>query len=232
MKKPQPFPFRAALILTKQLLREQIVPILILFAITTFFTLSLEDAMNALTRSEENDRWKLQLALGLGELVEGVLLFLVLAWGIPKIRSLTEAHFQRAPFTTPYIVDFFGEYLRMLASSLLWGLLLIVPGFLRYFQLLFVPYVALFARPYREGKLDGLKLAAALTKGRYWKLVLLYIGTNAAQAAVEFIPQFLPDLHTLLLRIGTKILGELIAVWLFAMLYLIFEQAMEEFEWT
>lgn len=232
MKKPQPFPFKAAFTLATELVREQFVPILVLFAIGAFFAISLEDAMNALTRNEENNRWVLQLALGLGDLVEGILLFLILAWGIPKVRPLTEAHFQKAPFQGGYVADFFGEYLRMLASSLLWGLLLVIPGFLRYFRLLFTPYVALFARPYREGKVDALRLAAELTKGRYFKIVLLYILTNATQAGVEFIPQFLPDLHVLPVRVITKIGGELIAVWLFSMLYLVFEQAMEEFEWT
>lgn len=231
MEQSQNF-FARSVALARQLFSAQMAPLLVLFAVGTLFTLQVEDFMQALSGADLDNRWMYQISLGLWDLFEGVALILILSWGIPKVRDLTEAHFQQHPFQDNYLNSFLAEYLRLLANVLLWGLLLIIPGFLRYCRLIFVPYVALFARPYREGKVDALDLAAQLTKGRYKWILLLLLSTTAVQVGIEFLPHLRPELHTLPLRILSAGISFLISIWLYANLYLRFEQAMEEHKWN
>lgn len=224
--------FSESLTLALRLAREQIGPLALLLALGTLITINAENLMQTAPSAEENSRWILQVCMGLWELCEGLAMILILSWGIPKLRPLTEAHFTQHPFAENYLGSFFAEYLRLLANVLLWGLLLIIPGFVRYCRLIFVPYVAIFARPYREGKIDALELAADLTRGRFAWLIGIMLLFTGVQVGIEFVPHLLPELHILPLRILFIGISFFISVWLFALLYLLFEQAMEEYEWT
>ncbi|MBX3022254.1 MAG: hypothetical protein KF799_11325 [Bdellovibrionales bacterium] len=228
----KPSLFANSFSLSMRLVREQLTPLLILFAVSALFTLTSESVLRTLTASDDSSRWVVQVSIGLYDLLEGVMLMLVLSWGIPKVRDLTEAHYQQHPFQESYISSFLGEYLRLLANVLLYGLLLIIPGFLRYIRLVFVPYVALFARPYRQGQRDCLRLAADLTRGRYLKLLLIVLAFTAVQLGVEFAPLLEPSLHILPMRIVFLGISFFISIWLYSLLYLLFEQAMEEFAWN
>jgi hypothetical protein len=214
--------------LTKLLGREQIVPIVVLFAVSSFLTITLEDALKAMAQADDGSRWMVQLAMGLWDLVEGILLILVLSWGIAKVRSLNEAHMQKHPFETPYLGSFLAEYFRVLANVLLWGLLFILPGFYRYCRLILVPFVALFARSYREGQADALELAGRLARGRMGLFIAVMIVTSALQFGLEFLPQLKPEFHLMSLRLVFNGLSYAISVWMFAFLFLHFERALEE----
>jgi hypothetical protein len=218
--------------LSLQLVREQLVPVLILFAISTALNVTVEDSLQALSRTDESQRWVLQLTMGVWDILESIVMILILSWGIPKIRPLTEAHFQKDPFGEPYISSFLAEYLLLLAVVLAFGLLLIIPGFLAYCLLVFVPFVTLFARPYRQGRYNALKLAFQLTRG--WRLVIigLELVTALLQLLMEFLPQLVPWLHVLPVRILFSGAGFFISIWLYSVLYLLFEQAMEEYKWN
>jgi hypothetical protein len=63
------------------------------------------------------------------------------------------------------------EEMRALGKSLLWSLLLIVPGIVRFFQFAFVPYVVLFDRRYQAGDADALKASWRFVK-RVWARLL------------------------------------------------------------
>jgi hypothetical protein len=214
--------------LTKLLGREQIVPLLVLFAASSFLTITLEDALRTLSQADDSSRWVVQLGMGLWDLIEGILLILVLSWGIPKVRTLSGANMQKHPFATPYLGSFLAEYFRVLASVLLWGLLFILPGFFRYCRLILVPFVALFARPYREGEADALELAGRLARGRMMMFIVLMIVTSALQFGLEFLPQLRPELHLVSMRLVFNGLSYAISVWMFAFLFLHFERALEE----
>lgn len=228
----QPSRFSQSLTLTGQLIQAQLTPLLVLFAVGALFTLTSEDLLLELTRTADDQRWAVQIGMGLWDLVEGLVLIIVLSWGIPKVRALTEAHFEKHPFQESYLNSFFAEYLRLLASVLLWGLLLIVPGFVRYARLIFVPFITLFAKPYRDGKIDALKLSLALSQGRLKVIIPLILGTTAIQTGVEFAPHLVPDLHVLPARVAFIAVSFLISIWLYSFVYLLFEQAMEEYKWT
>lgn len=224
--------FRDSFALTHILIREQMAPLAVLFIFGAALTITIEDTMLALPRTDDTQRWVLQIGLGLWELVEGVLTMLILSWGVPKVRALTEAHFAKTPFQESYLNSFLAEYLRVLANTLLWGLLLLVPGFWRYCRLAFVPYIALFARPYRDGKVDALDLSAHLTRGRMPLIIGVILATTALQGVFTFLPQLVPGLHDWPYRAGFAGVILYVSIWLFSALYLQFENAMENFRWT
>lgn len=60
------------------------------------------------------------------------------------------------------------EYLRAFISTGLYSLLLIVPGIVRWVQLVFTGLVAAFDPRYQEGKVDALKESARLVGGFTW----------------------------------------------------------------
>ena len=214
------------------LLREQFGALAAIFILSTASSIVLEDRLLELTRNEDGQRVVLQVGMGLLDLIGGIALFIVLSWGIPKLRHLTEAHYIKQPFTEGnYLSSFLAEYFRTLGSVLLWGILLIVPGFVRYCRLIFVPYVALFARPYREDQADAFVLARKLTVGRMPLLLGALVVSTIAQVAVAFLPQLVPDLHSIPFRLAFAGVSDFLSVWLYAFLFLHFDRAMEEFEW-
>jgi hypothetical protein len=223
--------FKSSFSLCHQLWRVQLTPLLILMAIGSALGIEFEDYLNELSKTQETERWMVQLGMGIWDLLEGILLILVLSWGIPKVRVLTEAHFEKHPFAESYLGSFLAEYLRALANVLLFGLLLLLPGFYKYCRLIFVPYITLFAKPYRAGKMDALALSADLTRGRFLRLLGVLVATIAIQVALEFSPQMSEILHSLPFRILSDLINFYISVWLFAYLYLEFEDAMEKYDW-
>lgn len=69
------------------------------------------------------------------------------------------------------------EEMRVLGKTLLWSLLLIIPGIIRFFQLLFVPYVVLLDGTYQQGEADALKRSWVFVRrvwGRLLGLVLFF----------------------------------------------------------
>lgn len=58
------------------------------------------------------------------------------------------------------------ETLRAWGSTLRWGLLLIIPGFIRIFTLVFVPFVVCLHGPYDRGEADALKTSARYVRRR------------------------------------------------------------------
>ena len=226
-----PKQLKLAFSLAHQLIREQWLPLLLLVALTAGLGIGLEEALSGLSKNQESERWMLQLAMGLVDLIEGVFLLLLLSWGVPKVRALTEAYFELKPFEEGYIGSFLAEYFRALASVLLYGLLFLLPGFYRYLRLIFVPYITLFAKPYREGKVDALKLSFALTQGRMWRLLVVLIVTILVQLGIEFAPQ-MELLHLWPVRVVAEVLNSYLSIWLFAFLYMEFEEALGRYPET
>ncbi len=213
--------------LGRNLILEQRILLACLIALSCFLNIMTEDMLQG-SSIEENSRWVLQLGLGLWDLCENILLILILSWALPNARRITEPSLLEQPFTTPYLGSFFGEYLRVLAQILMWGLLLIIPGIFRYFQLIFVAFITLFSREYRAGKVDALKLSETLAKGRMGQIFMALALTTAVQLVFEFSPQLLDLLHNYPVRILVALINSLVAVWGYSLIYLLFEQAMSE----
>lgn len=218
--------------LTMALLREQALPMLGIFIIGCILNLLIEDAMQLQTAAQETQRWVMQLILGLWECFQGIMIVLILSWGLPKVHAFKARDLLKEPFATPYIGSFLAEYLRYVAQILMWGLLLILPGFYRYCQLIFVPYIALFSKSYRDGEVDALKTAEVLVKGNLAKVFGIQIFAFLSEIGIEFLPQMVPDLHTLFMRIVFQVISFVLPCWVFAILFLLFESALEARERT
>jgi len=69
----------------------------------------------------------------------------------------------------------FIEYIRAFTSTGIYTLFLIIPGFLRWIQLVFVSLISAFDPQYQEGKKDALKESARLVQGVWIPLLLLLL---------------------------------------------------------
>ncbi len=59
------------------------------------------------------------------------------------------------------------ETLRSWGKSFLWGLLFIIPGFIKMSFYLLVPYIVILNTDYKKGSIDALKLSEKISK-KYW----------------------------------------------------------------
>lgn len=184
--------------------------------------------MSELSPSEENLRWILQLAMGIWDMVEGVLIFLILSWGIPQVKEIRSSQFEQQPFHQPYLTNFLAEYLRLLAQVILYGLLLFIPGVIRYCRLIFVPYIALFSKAYRADQVDALELSTQLTAKKFRTIFLVFIGTTILQVVFEFLPHMVAGLHFWPVRLLLMGLNLIVTIWTFSFMFELFEKAVTE----
>jgi hypothetical protein len=66
------------------------------------------------------------------------------------------------------------EELRSWGKSLIWCFALVMPGLIRFFQYLFVPFVVCFDPEYQAGRKDALETSRDLARGRLLSLVSLF----------------------------------------------------------
>lgn len=224
--------FKAVTSLTKDVLRSQFLPLLILWLTGTIITISGEDAIHGLSQTEESTRWMIQGGMGLWEIFEGITAFLVMSWGVAKVRNFRSPNFEKMPFDKPYLASFLAEYLRMIAQVLLYFLLLIIPAIIRYCRLIFVPYIALFSKHYRSDEIDAVELSLELTKKFFWVILAFFLASTALQAGIEFLPNMVPELHTTILRVFFSLLGFVISIWCYCFIFVLFERALEDKSWT
>jgi hypothetical protein len=224
--------FKGASSLAKDVTRRQLTPLLILFLIGTIVTMQGDDLIQGLTPDQESSRWMVQAGMGLWDLFEGVLSFLVLSWGVAKVRDFKSANFEPHPFREGYVGNFLAEYLRMMAQVLLYFLLLIIPALIRYCRLIFMPYIALFSKHYREDKVDAVELSVELTRRYFWLLIGFFLASTVVQAAFEFLPNMVADLHSVPFRVFFAVLSFAFGIWCYCFVFLLFERALEEKTWT
>ncbi len=74
-----------------------------------------------------------------------------------------------------YFSQVFAEYLRCVLPILLKTLLLIVPGFIEFFKLLFVGPIVLFSKDYAAGNVDALESSRNVTEGHKKNLLIIYL---------------------------------------------------------
>lgn len=217
---------RNSLILTGALTKQCAGPLVVLFGATTAFTIWAEDAMQLASQTHEQ-RWDLQIGMGVTDLISGVVLILLLSRGLAEIRQLRPPLVTN-PFAAPFLGSFIAEYLRMLAQILLYGMLLILPGIYRCCQLIFVPYIAIFSKRYREGDLDAIRASERLSKGQMLRIFAALSGTMALSAFFEFAPHLIDALEGAVFRAIFYLLADLTSIWGYALLFLLFESAIAE----
>lgn len=95
-------------------------------------------------------------------------------------RSIQDQDYRQfIPTTLP---DFIGEHLelsfvetlRSWGKTFLWTFLFIIPGIVKFFLYMPVPFVVFFSKRYQEGEVDALKLAQKISK-KYWFWLLIYM---------------------------------------------------------
>lgn len=187
-----------------------------------------EDQLTDPSAANDGLRWVWQLGLGLWDLISSVILFLLLSLVLPRVHRLSHHSFTPQPFNKPYLSTFLAEYLRMLAQVLLYVILFLIPGLIRYIRLIFVPYIVLFAKKYAADEVDALEFSKKLTVGRFWLIFAIVVVTMAAGAGIEVLPNAYSDLHVLSVRIAFDLIGFLISIWTYSVLFLVFERAMLE----
>jgi hypothetical protein len=218
---------KSTMSLATSLARVQLAPLAILFLAGATLAITIEDTVRTLGPAQENLRWMLHLGLGLWELFEGAMFFLILSWGIPKVLNLRSKAFVKEPFQPGYLATFAAEYLRMLAQVLLWAILLLIPGFYLYAQLLFVPYVTLFSAAYEREEVDALALSKELTGKRFGLVFGVFLAVTATQVLVEFAPHLVPAFYTTPLRAAFLFLSFLISVWTYSFMFRLFQETLE-----
>jgi hypothetical protein len=65
------------------------------------------------------------------------------------------------------------EEVRAIGKSMLWGLLFIIPGFIRIVQFAFVPFVVLRDPAYQRGEIDALESSTRTINSRIFKIFAL-----------------------------------------------------------
>jgi hypothetical protein len=218
-----------SLLLTGRLLQTQWLPLTLILVFGCAVNLFGEDFIQPTSSSsasrDDNLRLVLQLLIGVEDLLESVVTLLVLCWAIPKVRGLSPKVFLPEPFAQPYLSSFLAEYLRMLAQIMMWAILLLIPGFIRYCQLIFVPLVAIFSKDYRLGQADAIKLSQQLMRGRLGIIMAISATSMALQGGLEFLPQMVPEVHTSFFRVLFYTISFLISIWTFGLVFLLFEKA-------
>lgn len=211
-----------------ELLRKQFWPLLILFAVSATLGINLEDSAAELRDRDENLRLTLHAIMAVWDFAEGILLILILSWGLPSVLPLQGPRFLAKPFDRKYLNSFFAEYLRVLGQTILWGLLLILPGFVMYALLTFVPFITLFSADYEAGQVDALELSLKLVKNCMTAVFVTLIGTTILQGLLEVGPSLVASLHTLPIRITALLLSLLISIWTYSLMVLLFKREIEK----
>jgi len=70
------------------------------------------------------------------------------------------------------------ESMRALGQCMTWGLLLILPGLIRFVQLTLLPFVIVLDPNYSLGQIDALQESTRLVRKRFWSIFLLVILTS------------------------------------------------------
>lgn len=95
-------------------------------------------------------------------------------------RSIQNQDYSR--FIPTSLLDFVGEHfelsfletIRSWGKTFLWTFLFIIPGIIKFFLYMPVPFVVLFSKRYQDGEVDALKLAQKIAK-KHWFWLLVYM---------------------------------------------------------
>jgi hypothetical protein len=102
---------------------------------------------------------------------------------------------------------------------------LILPGFIRYVRLVFVPYIALFSKKYRADEADAVALSVRLSRGLFGRILFVLIAPLTISAIMGSIKA--ADDSSVVLNLLVLTAGFLVSVWGYALIFEVFEEAME-----
>lgn len=134
----------------------------------------LDEQLVALTQAElfaqEGASAKLWLYGGLSMLTSllGPLLLLTLILSAVSGQRVTDFAKRNFGYLTK-------EHMRGFGKVFLWGILLIIPGFWKFLQILFLPFVVGLDSRYQRGELDALEASRAVFKQHWAKVLGLFV---------------------------------------------------------
>ena len=85
----------------------------------------------------------------------------------------------RLSFFKSHINQLLIEETRALGSTLLWGILLIIPGLIKLIQYVFVPFIVTQDSDYKSGSIDALKKSKIMVNKHIFKISFLLLVFNA-----------------------------------------------------
>jgi len=89
--------------------------------------------------------------------------------------SAVQSHLSMESFFKRYSNQVYIETLRAWGKTLLWSLLLILPGMWKYIEYIFVPFVVTESQPYQEGQEDALKASSHIVRKNFLKVFAVII---------------------------------------------------------
>lgn len=102
--------------------------------------------------------------------------------GLYGVTSTSE---KASEFIGHYLNQSCIEVVRSWGKTLLWSLVLIVPGIIKYLQYLFVPFVVATYEPYKKGKVDALEASKAFFKHNWTQAVFALVGFQVVWGALS-----------------------------------------------
>ncbi len=220
--------FSDSIRLTARVIRERWFVLLLFFVASATVMIHIEDRLIGLGSQSDRERILFALIGALADIADSFVLLLLLSWTMPRVHPLTGPQFLKEPFNREYLTTFVAESLRVLGYSMLWALALIIPGLVRYIQFSFVPMIVFFSREYEDGNVDALALSIKMVNRR-WKLifsVMLTLGILAL--ALQLGPSRYAELHTMPIRVSFYLVGTLLSIWSYCLIFLVFEQEMKK----
>ncbi|MEQ1665119.1 MAG: hypothetical protein ABL927_07055 [Bdellovibrionales bacterium] len=146
----------------------------------------------------------MQIFVAIGQLLISLIEFIILAMLIPQRLMELDAHEPPQSFlafSKKHIGSLTSEGIRSFAVSLLWLIVFIIPGILKYIRFFFVPYVVVADPQYQTGNRDALEYSNQLVKGKTLSVLLIIVALTAldtvrsmAREHFEFTASPLPAL--------------------------------------
>lgn len=131
--------------------------------VTTLIDQFANSQLEVLLQSDDGMGPRLWMVVGMSLmnsiLFPTLLLSLMIYGSLPGEKNLRTLQ----AFLGRTIEQLYIETLRGWGSSIRWGLLLVIPGFIRVVQLIFIPYIVSLSAHYDQGRLDALKTSTRFT---------------------------------------------------------------------
>lgn len=122
------------------------------------------------------------------------------------------------------------EVVRAWGSCLRWGLLLILPGLVRLFQLAFVPMVVTAHRGYEEGRADALKTSTSYVNRRWIRLsgLVFVFQVIVPLALTQVLDPWRSYVETPFAAVATSVVDLLLAILFAQILFRVFDGVRQE----
>jgi hypothetical protein len=119
---------------------------------------------------------------GFASIFSSLLFPLIVAFFASYALSLSIQDENYAQFKARSFREFFSEHfelsfletLRSWGKTFLWTFLFIIPGLVKFFLYMPVPFVVFFSKRYQNGEVDALKLSQKIAR-KYWFWFLIYM---------------------------------------------------------